>query len=83
VLGVGLGIIGNILFSSDDRRRGRGLGTQTGRRQEGVFFAAIAFAAKATTGLGILAQGLIIGAIAFPTGAKPGTVDPRSSATSA
>jgi Na+/melibiose symporter-like transporter len=50
---------------------------KTGRRQEGVFFAAIAFAAKATTGFGILASGLIIGAIGFPTGAKPGAVAPE------
>jgi Na+/melibiose symporter-like transporter len=50
---------------------------KTGRRQEGLFFAAIAFAAKATTGLGIFASGLIVGAIHFPTGAKPGTVEPE------
>jgi Na+/melibiose symporter-like transporter len=51
---VGLGIIGNILFSSmiadvvEDRAEDR-------PAQEGVFFAAIAFAAKATTGFGIFA----------------------------
>jgi GPH family glycoside/pentoside/hexuronide:cation symporter len=50
---------------------------KSGRRQEGVFFAAIAFAAKATTGLGIFASGLIISAINFPTGVAPGAVDPE------
>lgn len=77
VLGVGLGIIGNILFSSMIADVVEDSELKTGRRQEGVFFAAIAFAAKATTGFGILASGLIIGAIGFPTGAKPGTVDPE------
>lgn len=75
VLSVGLGIIGNILFSSMIADVVEDSELKTGRRQEGVFFAAIAFAAKATTGFGILASGLIIGAIAFPTGAKPGAVD--------
>jgi Na+/melibiose symporter-like transporter len=50
---------------------------KTGRRQEGVFFAAIAFAAKATTGFGIFASGLIIGLIGFPKGVKPGAIDPE------
>jgi GPH family glycoside/pentoside/hexuronide:cation symporter len=76
VFSVGLGIIGNILFSSMIADVVEDSELKTGRRQEGVFFAAIAFAAKATTGFGIFASGLIIGAIAFPTGAKPGTVDP-------
>ena len=76
VLSVGLGIIGNILFSSMIADVVEDSELKTGRRQEGVFFAAIAFAAKATTGFGIFASGQIIGAIAFPTGAKPGTVDP-------
>ena len=42
-----------------------------------MFFAAIAFAAKATTGFGIFAAGLIISAIHFPTGVKPGAIDPQ------
>jgi GPH family glycoside/pentoside/hexuronide:cation symporter len=77
VFSVGLGIIGNILFSSMIADVVEDSELKTGRRQEGVFFAAIAFAAKATTGFGILASGTIIGAIAFPAGAKPGTVDPE------
>jgi len=77
ILSVGLGIIANILFSSMIADVVEDAELKTGRRQEGLFFAAIAFAAKATTGLGIFASGLIVGAIHFPTGAKPGAVDPE------
>lgn len=75
IFSVGLGIIANILFSSMIADVVEDEELKSGRRQEGVFFAAIAFAAKATTGLGIFASGLIIAAIAFPTAAKPGTID--------
>ena len=77
ILSVGLGIIANILFSSMIADVVEDSELKTGRRQEGVFFAAIAFAAKATTGFGIFASGLIISSIHFPTGAKPGAVDPQ------
>lgn len=47
----------------------------TGRRQEGVFSAAIAFAAKAMSGVGILAGGLLLDhVIVFPRDAVPGAV---------
>jgi Na+/melibiose symporter-like transporter len=71
---VGIGIVANILFSSMIADVVEDSELKTGRRQEGVFFAAIAFANKSTTGLGIFAAGLIVGAIHFPTGARPGTV---------
>ncbi|MBU1374976.1 MAG: MFS transporter [Alphaproteobacteria bacterium] len=74
ILSVGLGIVANILFSSMIADVVEDAELKTGRRQEGLFFAAIAFANKSTTGLGIFAAGLIIGAIHFPTGAKPGSV---------
>ena len=49
---------------------------RTGRRQEGVFSSAIAFAAKATSGIGILFGGLLLDhVIEFPRGAVPGEVD--------
>jgi Na+/melibiose symporter-like transporter len=49
---------------------------ETGRRQEGVFSAAISFASKATSGVGVVFGGLILDyALAFPRGAKPGAVD--------
>jgi Na+/melibiose symporter-like transporter len=50
----------------------------TGRRQEGVFSAAIAFAAKAMSGIGIFAGGLILDfVLAFPRAAAPGEVSPE------
>ncbi len=77
MLSVGLGIVANILFSSMIADVVEDSELKTGRRQEGVFFAAIAFAGKATTGFGIFASGLIIAAIAFPRGVKPGAIDPE------
>lgn len=41
---------------------------RTGRRSEGVFYAAVTFTRKCTVGLGSLIGGLILSAVAFPTG---------------
>jgi Na+/melibiose symporter-like transporter len=46
----------------------------TGRRQEGMFFAARVFFAQLSSGLGHLVAGIAIDVIAFPKGAKPGQV---------
>lgn len=48
----------------------------TDRRQEGMFYAARSFFAKASSGLGHLLAGIALDVIAFPAGAEPGTVDP-------
>lgn len=48
----------------------------TGRRQEGIFYAARSFFAKASSGLGHLLAGIAIDLIEFPAGAEPGTIDP-------
>ena len=48
---------------------------QTGRRQEGIFFGAISFAAKGAVGLGTMISGLALDLIEFPVGASPGEVD--------
>ena len=48
----------------------------TGRRQEGLFFGALSFARKASTGAGTILGGVFLSAIAFPTQAEPGSVDP-------
>jgi Na+/melibiose symporter-like transporter len=45
-----------------------------GRRQEGVFFAALSFAGKAASGLGGWIAGIGIDLIQFPTNAVPGEV---------
>jgi GPH family glycoside/pentoside/hexuronide:cation symporter len=46
----------------------------SGVRQEGVFFAANAFALKATTGIGLLVAGVIIDLSGVTTGSEPGTI---------
>ena len=48
----------------------------THRRQEGIFYSARSFFAKASSGLGHLLAGIAIDVIAFPVGAAPGGVDP-------
>ncbi|GIW42355.1 MAG: sugar transporter [Candidatus Binatia bacterium] len=50
---------------------------ETGRRQEGVFVAALAFVGKTTSGLGGLLAGAALDAIGFPRGAEPGSVGPE------
>ena len=47
---------------------------KTGRRSEGIFFAANSFAQKAVNGLGVVVAGQILAIIQFPTQAKPGDV---------
>jgi len=46
----------------------------TGKRQEGIFFGALLFAVKATSGLGQFCAGLALDLIDFPLRATPGTV---------
>jgi Na+/melibiose symporter-like transporter len=46
----------------------------TGRRQEGIFFGALLFAVKATSGLGQFVAGWGLDVIDFPLRAEPGTV---------
>ena len=48
----------------------------TGKRQEGIFFAARAFFGKLTSGLGHLLAGIGIDLIAFPTHSQPGAIPP-------
>jgi Na+/melibiose symporter-like transporter len=74
IFNTGIGVIANILFSSMIADVVEDAELKTGRRQEGLFFAAIFFANKSVTGLGIFASGLIISAIGFPAGARPGAV---------
>jgi Na+/melibiose symporter-like transporter len=47
---------------------------RSGRRQEGIFFAALAFAVKATVGIGQFVAGLSLDAIGLEAGAPPETV---------
>ena len=51
---------------------------KTGRRSEGVFFAAVTFTRKATQGLGTFAAGIMLSVISFPQGAARGDVQPET-----
>lgn len=51
---------------------------KTGRRSEGVFFAAVTFTRKATQGLGAFAAGIMLSLISFPQGAARGDVQPET-----
>jgi Na+/melibiose symporter-like transporter len=50
---------------------------ETGRRQEGIFFGALAFSGKASSGVGHLLAGVAIDLIGFPENAVPGQVAPE------
>lgn len=47
---------------------------KTGRRSEGVFYAAVTFTRKSTQGLGVLAAGFVLAYAHFPDGAAPSGV---------
>ncbi|MBY6217393.1 MFS transporter [Qipengyuania aquimaris] len=47
---------------------------KTGRRNEGVYYAATTFTRKVTQGIGVAAAGAILSMIAFPEGAEPEAV---------
>ncbi|MDP6981268.1 MAG: MFS transporter [Myxococcota bacterium] len=49
---------------------------ETGRRSEGIFFAARSFISKSLSGLGIVLATALLAVIDFPTGAQPGEIDP-------
>ena len=50
---------------------------RTGRRSEGLLFAASSLVAKAVSGIGIFASGILLLAIHFPRKAQPGHVPPE------
>jgi Na+/melibiose symporter-like transporter len=50
---------------------------RTGRRSEGLFFAANSFVQKAVTGAGLMLSGMILAAAHFPSHAQPGHVPPE------
>jgi GPH family glycoside/pentoside/hexuronide:cation symporter len=71
VFAAGVAVVQGIIASSivadllDDHE------LRTGLRQEGMFNAALSFSGKAVSGVGAILGGLIITAIAFPTGVEP------------
>ena len=76
VLTIMLAIMSGILTSSMVADIVEDSEVTTGRRSEGVFVAANSFVQKATSGVGIFASSLLLGAIDFPRHAQPGQVDP-------
>jgi glycoside/pentoside/hexuronide:cation symporter, GPH family len=49
----------------------------TGRRSEGLFFAANSFLQKSASGLGLLFSGIVLAVAHFPAKANPGNIDPH------
>ncbi len=50
---------------------------RTGRRAEGLFYAANSFMQKCVSGLGVLVAGLLLAAVGMPEGARPGELAPE------
>ncbi len=77
ILRIGVGTVVAIMFVSMVADALDAQELNTGRRQEGVFSAALAFSGKATSGLGVLMGGLLLDyVVSFPRGADPASVDP-------
>ncbi|MDO8409314.1 MAG: MFS transporter [Phenylobacterium sp.] len=74
LLSTGLSITASILISSMIADVVEDSELKTGRRSEGLFFAAASFVNKAVSGIGIFASSMILLAIAFPQNAQPGQV---------
>jgi Na+/melibiose symporter-like transporter len=75
VVEVALIIIASILISSMVADTVEDSELNTGRRSEGVFFAARSFIMKSVHGVGVMTATLVLAAIQFPQGAQPGAVD--------
>ena len=50
---------------------------RTGRRSEGLFFAFTSLIQKAISGVGVMAAGVILSLVKFPTGVKPADMPPE------
>jgi len=76
VLAVLCTLAGLILLTSMVADVGEHFQLKTGRRMEGLMFAALIMLNKAVSGMGVFSAGLILSAIHFPKRADPGAVDP-------
>jgi Na+/melibiose symporter-like transporter len=77
VIGTALGIISATMGGSMIADVVEASQLKTGRRSEGLFFAASAFVSKATSGFGIFAASTIVAAIALKPGTDPAHVPPE------
>jgi Na+/melibiose symporter-like transporter len=77
IVGIAMLTIALIMFSSMIADLLDAQELETGKRQEGMFSAALSLATKATSGLGLFFAGLILQyVIHFPTGVRPTSLDP-------
>jgi Na+/melibiose symporter-like transporter len=77
VTSTALSITGSILMSSMIADVVEDSELRTGRRSEGLLFSASSLVAKAVSGIGIFASGMLLLAIHFPRKARPGHVPPE------
>jgi glycoside/pentoside/hexuronide:cation symporter, GPH family len=77
IVSTGLSITGATLTSSMIADVVEDSELRTGRRSEGLLFSASSLVAKAVSGIGIFASGLLLLAIHFPRKAQPGHVPPE------
>ena len=76
-IGNTLGVTTTILISSMIADVVEDSQVKTGRRSEGVFFAASAFTGKLVSAGGLFFAGILLSLVAFPVAARPGHVDPH------
>ncbi|HEY2048859.1 MAG TPA: MFS transporter [Caulobacteraceae bacterium] len=76
-IGNTLGITTTILISSMIADVVEDSQVKTGRRSEGLFFAASAFTGKLVSASGLFFAGIMLWLVAFPTAARPGHIDPH------
>jgi GPH family glycoside/pentoside/hexuronide:cation symporter len=77
VIGTTFGIVASTMGSSMIADVVEVAELKTGRRSEGLLFAASAFIGKAVSGFGILGAGILIDSVHLKAGANPATVPPE------
>jgi Na+/melibiose symporter-like transporter len=75
-LGVGFAVGCHIVLNSMLSDASEDVAVKTGKRSEGVLFAAYGLVGKAGGGVGAFVAGLLITLVHFPENARPGTVAP-------
>jgi len=78
IIGTTFGIVASTMAASMIADVVEAAELKTGRRSEGLFFAASAFVGKATSGFGILAASAIIEGTHLKAGADPSSVPPET-----
>lgn len=78
VIDVALIICFQVLFTSMIADLVEQAEVKTGRRSEGVFFAAVTFTRKSVQGFGVLAASAVLALAQFPKGATPDQVSPEA-----